>query len=307
MVRMGSLIVRISLPLLRASLALAATAVVILVGRWMWFHYELAPWTRDGRVRVDIVMVAPDEPGWVASVAVTDNQVVRKGDPLFRLDTARFEIALRQAEAAVARERAVLAEARREARRNEGLDQLVASEVREQSEARMQEAAAELARGQADLAAAQLDLKRAVIVAPVNGIVTNLELRPGDYLAAGHEALAMIDSDSLYVDGYFEETKLRYIRIGDRVSVRLMGESQLVYGRVESIAPAIFDRERTPTGDLVANINPTFNWVRLAQRVPVRVNLDPGAIDVRLIAGRTATVVDLSFETGRSAWWERVR
>ena len=273
----------------------------------MWFHYELAPWTRDGRVRVDIVIVAPDEPGWVASVAVTDNQVVRKGDPLFRLDTARFEIALRQAEAAVARERAVLAEARREARRNEGLEQLVASEVREQSEARMQEAAAELARGQADLAAAQLDLKRAVIVAPVNGIVTNLELRPGDYLAAGHEALAMVDSDSLHVDGYFEETKLRYIRIGDRVSVRLMGESQLVYGRVESIAPAIFDRERTPTGDLVANINPTFNWVRLAQRVPVRVNLDPGAIDVRLIAGRTATVVDLSFETGRSAWWERVR
>jgi len=307
MVRMGSLIVRISLPLLRASLALAATAAVILVGRWMWFHYELAPWTRDGRVRVDIVMVAPDEPGWVASVAVTDNQVVRKGDPLFRLDTARFEIGLRQAEAAVARERAVLAEARREARRNEGLDQLVASEVREQSEARVHEETAELARGQADLAAAQLDLKRAVIVAPVNGIVTNLELRPGDYLAAGHEALAMIDSDSLYVDGYFEETKLRYIRIGDRVSVRLMGESQLVYGRVESIAPAIFDRERAPTGDLVANINPTFNWVRLAQRVPVRVKLDPGAIDVALIAGRTATVVDLSFEAGRSVWWERVR
>jgi len=307
MVRMGSLIVRISLPLLRASLALAATTAVILVGRWMWFHYELAPWTRDGRVRVDIVMVAPDEPGWVASVAVTDNQVVRKGDPLFRLDTARFEIALRQAEAAVARERAVLAEARREARRNEGLDQLVASEVREQSEARVQEETAELARGQADLAAAQLDLKRAVIVAPVNGIVTNLELRPGDYLAAGHEALAMIDSDSLYVDGYFEETKLRYIRIGDRVSVRLMGESQLVYGRVESIAPAIFDRERTPTGDLVANINPTFNWVRLAQRVPVRVRLDSGAIDVRLIAGRTATVVDLSFATASSPWWERNR
>ncbi len=307
MARMGSLIVRISLPLLRASLALAATAGVILVGRWMWFHYELAPWTRDGRVRADIVMVAPDEPGWVASVGVADNQVVRKGDPLFRLDTARFEIALRQAEAAVARQRAVLAEARREARRNEGLDQLVASEVREQSEARVQEAAAEFARGQADLAAAQLDLKRAVIVAPVNGVVTNLELRPGDYLAAGHEALAIVDSDSLYVDGYFEETKLRYIRISDRVSVRLMGESQLVYGHVESIAPAIFDRERTPTGDLVANINPTFNWVRLVQRVPVRVRLDPGTIDVRLIAGRTATVVDLSFATASSPWWEHVR
>ncbi len=294
-------------PALRVSITLFAAAGAIFVLRWMWLHYELAPWTRDGRVRADIVKIAPDEPGWVVGVAVVDNQVVHKGDLLFRLDTARFEIALRQAEAAVARERAVLAEAQREARRNERLGSLVAAEAREQSEARQQEGRAELARGLADLAASQLDLQRAVIVAPVNGVITNLELRPGDYLAAGHEALAMVDSDSLHVDGYFEETKLPHIRIGDRVSVRLMGESKLVYGHVESIAPAIFDRERTPTGDLVADINPTFSWVRLAQRVPVRIRLDPGAVDVRLIAGRTATVADISFETGKPPWWERVQ
>ena len=142
-----------------------------------------------------------------------------------------------------------------------------------------------------------------MIVAPVNGVVTNLELRPGNYLSAGVQALAMVDSDSVHVDGYFEETKLPRIRVGDRVSVRLMGESQLIYGHVESIASAIFDRERTPMGDLVANVNPTFSWVRLAQRVPVRISLDPGEIDVRLIAGRTATVVDLSFESPRPRWW----
>ncbi|MBV8324318.1 MAG: efflux RND transporter periplasmic adaptor subunit [Hyphomicrobiales bacterium] len=302
--RAGALLARAAIPLLRVSITLAATVGAILVIRWMWFHYELAPWTRDGRVRADIVKVAPDEPGWVASVAVVDSQVVRKGDPLFRLDTARFEIAAHQAEAAVARARAVLAEARREAHRNETLGDLVASEVRQQSEARVQEAAADLARGLADLAAAQLDLKRAVVVAPVNGVVTNLELRPGDYLTAGREALALVDSDSLHVDGYFEETKLRRIRVGDRVSVHLMGESQLLYGRVESIAPAIVDRERTPTGDLVADINPSFTWVRLAQRVPVRIRLDPGSIDVRLIAGRTATVVDLSFGSLRPREWD---
>jgi multidrug resistance efflux pump len=99
------------------------------------------------------------------------------------------------------------------------------------------------------------------------------------------------------VDGYFEETMLQHIREGDRVSVRLMGESRLIYGRVESVAPAIGDRERTPTDNLVANINPTFSWVRLAQRVPVRIKLDPGETEVRLIAGRTATIVDLSFES----------
>ena len=302
-----TLAVRASLPLLRVSITLVVAVGAILIIRWMWLHYELAPWTRDGRVRADIVKVAPDESGWVVSVAVVDNQAVHKGDPLFRLDTVRYEIAQHQAEATVARERAVLAEALREERRNQGLGDLVASEVREQSEARAQEARAELERGLADLAAAQLDLKRAVIVAPVNGVVTNLELRPGDYLTAGHEALAMVDGDSLHVDGYFEETKLPRIRVGDRVSVRLMGESQLVYGHVESIAPAIFDRERTPSGDLVADINPTFSWVRLAQRVPVRIKLDADAIDVRLIAGRTATVVDLSFEAARPPWWERVR
>jgi len=280
------------------TLALAAAAAVVL--HWMWFHYERAPWTRDGRVRADIVGVAPDEAGWVTSVAVIDNQVVHKGDPLFTLDGARYEIALRQARAAVARERAVLAEAEREAHRNTGLGVLVAFEVREKSEARVREAAADLAGRLADLAAARLDLQRTVIAAPVNGVVTNLELRPGDYLTAGLEALALTDGDSFHVDGYFEETMLPNIRVGDRVSVHLMGESQLVYGRVASIAAAIDDRERTPTADLVANVNPTFSWVRLAQRVPVRIRLDPAPGDVRLIAGRTATVVDLSFATHRS-------
>jgi multidrug resistance efflux pump len=168
--------------------------------------------------------------------------------------------------------------------------------VREQSEAREQEAAAQLERDLADLAAARLNLQRTLVVAPVNGVVTNLDLRPGNYMTTGREALALVDSDSLYVDGYFEETKLPSIHVGDRVSVRLMGESQLLYGRVQGIAPAIFDRERTPMGNLVANINPNFTWVRLAQRIPVRIQLDPRAIDVRLIAGRTATIVDLSFQ-----------
>jgi RND family efflux transporter MFP subunit len=264
--------------------------------RWMWSHYELAPWTRDGRVRADVVNVAPDVPGWVVGVWVTDNQVVRKGDPLFEIDRARYEIAVQQAEAAVSRQRATLAEAKRERRRNESLGDVVAFEVREQSEAREQEAAAQLERDLADLAAARLNLQRTLVVAPVNGVVTNLHLRPGNYMTTGQEALALVDSDSLYVDGYFEETKLPRIHVGDRVSVRLMGESQLLYGRVQGIAPAISDRERTPMGNLVANINPNFTWVRLAQRIPVRIQLDPRAIDVRLIAGRTATIVDLSFE-----------
>jgi multidrug resistance efflux pump len=286
--------------LLRRLITLAVVAVAMFALRSLWTHSELAPWTRDGRVRADVASIAPDVPGFVVKVAVHDNQVVSKGDALFELDRARYEIALQQALATVARQRASLVEAGREAHRNDSLGELVSSEVREQSRTRMQEATAELQRGLADLAAARLNLQRTLVVAPVNGIVTNLELRPGNYLTAGRQGLALVDSDSLHVDGYFEETKLPRLHEGDRVSVRLMGESQLLYGRVQSIAPAISDRERTPTGDLVANINPTFSWVRLAQRVPVRIKLDPGPLDVRLIAGRTATVVDLSYQRDAS-------
>ena len=286
--------------LLRRAITLAVAAVAMFALHSLWTHYELAPWTRDGRVRADVVSIASDVPGFVVKVAVHDNQVVSKGDALFELDRSRYEIALQQALATVARQRASLAEAGREAHRNDSLGEVVSSEVREQSRTRMQEASAELQRGLADLAAARLNLQRTRVVAPVNGIVTNLELRPGNYLTAGRQGLALVDSDSLHVDGYFEETKLPRLHEGDRVSVRLMGESQLLYGYVQSIAPAIFDRERTPTGDLVANINPTFSWVRLAQRVPVRIKLDPGPLDVRLIVGRTATVVDLSYQRDAS-------
>jgi multidrug resistance efflux pump len=288
---------RVSL-LLRGSITVVAVLFGLVATRWMWVHYELAPWTRDGRVRADIVRVAPDVAGWVVRIWVSDNQVVRKGDPLFEIDRVRYEIALRQAEAAVARQRATVAEAKREAERNEKLGAVVAIEVRQQSQARMEEATAQLQRDLADLAAARLNLQRTLVVAVVNGVVTNLLLRPGDYMTTGQEALALVDSDSLHVDGYFEETQLPRIHEGDRVSVRLMGETQLLYGRVQGIAPAIFDRERTPMEDLVANVNPNFTWVRLAQRVPVRIELDPGPIDVRLIAGRTATVVDLSLQRG---------
>src|SRR6267142_3699637 len=286
--------------LLRRLITLAVVAVAMFALRSLWTHSELAPWTRDGRVRADVVSIAPDVPGFVVKVAVHDNQVVSKGDALFELNRARYEIALQQALATVARQRASLAEAGREAHRNDSLGEVVSSEVREQSRTRVHEATAELQRGLADLAAARLNLQRTLVVAPVNGIVTNLELRPGNYLTAGRQGLALVDSDSIHIDGYFEETQLSRIRVGDRVCVRLMGDPQLLYGHVQSIAPAIFDRERTPTGDLVADINPTFSWVRLAQRVPVRIKLDPGPVDMLLIAGRTATVVDLSYERDAS-------
>jgi len=273
------------------------TALVVMgafiAGDWLWVHYREDPWTRDGRVRADTVQVAPDVPGLVTEVLVHDDQQVKIGQKLFVIDRPRYELAVRQAQAALLNWQSALAEAKREDARNNRLGDLVGNEARDQGHTKVEQDEAALAQAQVNLDLAQLNLSRTEVIAQVNGVVTNLELRPGSYLTAGHPGLALIDSDSLHVDGYFEETKLPHIHIGDKVSVWIMGEQAPLYGHVENIAAGIEDRERTPTASLLANVNPTFGWVRLAQRIPVRVKLDNAPSDVRLIAGRTATVTVL--------------
>ncbi|MCH8685776.1 efflux RND transporter periplasmic adaptor subunit [Pedomonas mirosovicensis] len=276
--------------LLRVGVTLGVVAVAGVAVHAMWVHYEVEPWTRDGRVRADVVKVAADVSGLVTQVLVRDNQTVHRGDPLFVIDPARYHLALAEAEAAVATARANLNQARREAERSKALGDLVSREEREQSLAKVEVAEAALKQARAAVDAARLNLERTTIRATVNGTVTNLQLRPGDFLSSGAQALALVDADSLHVDGYFEETKLPLIHVGDRVEVMLMGEDEVIEGRVESIAAGIEDRDRTSGTNQLPNVNPTFNWVRLAQRVPVRVELTRVPQDVRLIAGRTATV-----------------
>jgi multidrug resistance efflux pump len=274
---------------------MAVTAVVViaaLIGaRWMWVHYQVEPWTRDGRVRADVVEISPDVSALVTQVDVNDNQPVRKGQRLFSLDRPRFQVALEQAQAALLSQTTALSEARREDARNRKLGDLVPTETLEQGAAKVAELEAGLAQAQAARDAAQLNLDRTVVYAPMDGVVANAELHPGDYLAAGRPALGLVDSASLHVDGYFEETKLSRIRVGDPVTVTLVGDPRRLHGHVASISPGIEDRERGPSGDLLPNVNPTFSWVRLAQRVPVRVQLDQAPADAALISGRTATVV----------------
>ncbi|HWX48094.1 MAG TPA: HlyD family secretion protein [Roseomonas sp.] len=275
----------------RVLVTLLLVGAAALVGWQLWRYYMEAPWTRDGRVRADIIGIAPDVSGFVAEVLVSDNAVVHKGDPLFRLDRARFELALQQAQAVVESRAATLERARRDERRYDRLDEgIVSVQRRDQahSEAAAAEGAWQEAVAQRDLA--RLNLERTEIRAPADGTITNLTLRPGAYVAAGTAVMALVDASSLHVQGYFEETKLARIHIGDPVQVQLMGQQDRpLSGHVESIAGGIADREQT--SGLIANVNPTFSWVRLAQRIPVRVKLDEVPESVRLIPGRTATVV----------------
>jgi multidrug resistance efflux pump len=137
---------------------------------------------------------------------------------------------------------------------------------------------------------AKLNLARTRVYSAINGYVTNLDLQIGAYVTAARPVMALVDRDSFYVEGYFEETKLPGIHIGDPVSVSLMGEQQSLAGHVESFAEGIADRDRSTGSNLLPNVNPTFNWVRLAQRIPVRVAIDRVPASVRLVAGQTATV-----------------
>lgn len=273
----------------RMAVTLATVIVAVIVGWFLWDYYLNAPWTRDGRVCADVVRLAPDVSGLVSDVLVYDNQSVHQGDVLFRADQARFKLALQQSEASLASAEAALQLAKREAARYQKLENENTASPQESERfttvAAQCEAEYQLAIANRDVA--RLNLERCEIKAPVNGTLSNFSLRPGDYVTAGQPVTALVDADSYYIAGYFEETKLRRIHVGDAVRVRLMGSDTDLPGHVASIAPGIEDRERTDSSRLLANVNPTFSWVRLAQRVPVRVTLDH---PTHLVAGQTATV-----------------
>ncbi|TAI64123.1 efflux RND transporter periplasmic adaptor subunit [Bradyrhizobium sp. Leo170] len=273
------------------AVTIATVAVAIAAGWWLWRLYEETPWTRDGRVRANVVNVAPDVAGAVIDLRVKDNQQVKVGDILFVVDPARYQLALEEAEATAAGAKATLDERQEEQDRREKLSvDAISAEALNQARSATLAARAAYDEAMAQVGVAKLNLARTNVRSPVNGHVTNLLLNRGDYVTAGKPVLAVVDQDSFYIAGYFEETKLRYINLGDAVSVRLLGFDAPLKGHVESVARAITDRENVIGTDLIANVNPTFSWVRLAQRIPVRIAIDDVPDGVTLSAGMTATL-----------------
>ncbi|MCP3749947.1 HlyD family secretion protein [Pseudomonas sp. SBB6] len=280
-------------PLLTLGRVVLTLLVVTLATVLVWqmvMYYMFAPWTRDGHIRADVIQIAPDVSGLIQQVAVRDNQVVKRGDVLFTIDQDRFHLALRQAQATLAERKETLAQAQREARRNRGLGNLVAQEQLEESQSRQARAESALAEAQVAVDAAQLNLDRSVVRSPVDGYLNDRAPRAHEFVSAGRPVLSVVDSDSYHVDGYFEETKLAGIHIGQAVDIRVLGDNTRLSGRVQSIAAGIEDRDRSSGANLLPNVNPAFSWVRLAQRIPVRIAFDEVPADFRMIAGRTATV-----------------
>ncbi|WP_054914862.1 HlyD family secretion protein [Pseudomonas sp. NBRC 111117] len=270
---------------------LLVLAAAVAIGRQLWVQYMNTPWTRDGRVRADIINVAADVRGYVVDVPVRDNQLVKKGDLLIQIDPEHYEVAVRQAQALVASRKATWEMRKVNAHRRADMDNLVISrENRDDASNIANSALADYQQAQAQLAAAELDLKRTRILATVDGYVTNLNVHRGDYARTGEPKMAVVDKDSFWVYGFFEETKLPHVKVGDQADLQMMS-GEVLKGHVESISRGIYDRDNPESRELIADVNPTFNWVRLAQRVPVRIHIDEVPEGFLLAAGTTCTVV----------------
>ena len=272
-------------------ITLAATVFAVVLGWVMWDAYMGAPWTRDGTVRAYVVTMAPEVAGRIVDVPVVDNQFVHKDDLLLAIDPTNYKIALRLADAAADQAQAMAENARREAERRRKLDDLsVSVEQKQIFDANAVAAQAQFRQAVANQDQAKVNLERTQIRSPVNGWVTNLYARVGDYAAVGKNTISVVDADSFWVDAYFEETQLASMHEGDPAKIKLMGYSQIVRGEVGGVARGInvSNAQSDPQG--LATVNPIFTWVRLAQRVPVHIGIDQVPDGVRLVAGMTATV-----------------
>jgi multidrug resistance efflux pump len=281
-----STVVRVLLTLI---LLIAAGLLSYDLGR----YYLYSPWTREGRVRANVVTVAPDVSGYVNDIRVRNNQSVNKGDVLFVIDQDRYRLALATAEAAVEATHAqylmLLNQYQRRSKLLPGYTITVENldNARRQSET----AAANHQQAIASRDTAALNLRRTEVRASVNGFITNLNLAQGTYASQGQAVMALIDSDSYRVEAYFEETKIPHIKPGATAEIYLMDGSPALQGTVLGIARGITDQDNPNGPQLLSSINPTFTWVRLAQRIPVGIHLTHVPPGVLISAGMTCTVV----------------
>lgn len=272
-----------------STLLIAALAIIAC---WLvWNYYMQSPWTRDGKVRAEQVDITPQVSGSIQTLNVKDNQFVHAGDVLFQIDPTPWKIAEMNADAKLAKAQSDLSRASHEVERRRGLSQnFISAEDLDTANMTLKAAQANFDAAKAEREHARWQLAQTNVKAPVDGWVTNLSTRVGNYAAVGQPVFALIDSHSFYVVGYFEETKLRHIREGDRADVVLYSDDKKLQGHVSSIGRAIHDQSLATDGKLVADIKPTIPWVRLAQRVPVRIELDALPADTVLVAGTTCTV-----------------
>jgi len=257
--------------------------------------YTSNPWTRDGQVSAYIVSITPRVTGQVTQVHVDDNSHVSKGDLLFEIDPSIYKAAYHKALATQKQALALLAKAKNEEQRAVNLQKRTPGAVpiltlNNLSNA-VETSAANVELAKANVEEAQLNLKFTKVYAPTNGYITNLNLRAGSQVVANTPVVALIDEDSFWIEGYFKETDLVGVESNNKALVTLMMHNDTVLeGRIKSIGFGIAKQDGSTGNDLLPNVNPNFQWIRLAQRIPIKVELDTVPEDLQLRVGMTASI-----------------
>ena len=258
----------------------------------LWDHYMIKPWTRDARLRNNVIGIASYLNAKVDSVYVKENQFVHKGDTLFSVDKRDYINAYKEAQ----RTLAVLNEERNQAqseynRRVELPKGLVSKEELDQKSFNLSIAKSKYSQQLTKVEKAQIALSRIATLATVDGYITNISSFKGSYIKVGQQIMSLIDANGFYFYGYFMETQLANITPGDRAIIKLMAyPDQMIYGEVINVARGIADYSNTSSSGSLHKVDPTYEWARLAQRVPVLINITNVPPEVRLTSGLTATI-----------------
>ncbi|KPL94681.1 MULTISPECIES: HlyD family secretion protein [Vibrio] len=272
-------------------LVVAASSVVYSY----YQSYSSNPWTRDGQVSAYIVSITPRVTGQVTKVHIEDNSQVAKGDLLFEIDPSIYQAAYNKALATQKQARALLAKAKNEEQRALNLEKRTPGALPVLTLNNLNNAvetnAANVALAKANVEEAHLNLKYTKVYAPTNGFITNLNLREGSQVVANTPVVALIDEDSFWIEGYFKETDLVNVAPNDKAIVTLMMHNDVqLKGHIKSIGFGIATQDGSTGNNLLPNVNPNFQWIRLAQRIPIKVVLDNVPEDLQLRVGMTASI-----------------
>jgi RND family efflux transporter MFP subunit len=273
---------------------------LIIVGLAVWATVSLYsryienPWTRDGQVRANIVGIAPRVSGPIIRVAVRDNQQLRIGDLLFEIDPSDFKAQVDIASGQVQNGEANLKQQEQNLQRQTELYKNHVNTAQDFQNAQDSAAAAQaqLASAKANLELAKLNLCYTKVFAPVDGYVTNMNTSEGTYVTAGKQLMALVDTNSFWIAGYFKETQLPHIQIGQKATITMIGyENRPFQGIVRSIGWGIYVQDGSDSDNtgLLPSISQTIDWVRLPQRFPVRIHV-LGQSPVPLRIGQTVSV-----------------
>lgn len=275
----------------RFAITFSLFILAVFLGLKLWNNYMNTPWTRDGRIRADTIIISPDVSGLVEKVYVKDNQFVKKGDLLFQIDKKRFIEDITKLEALCKVQKVEYEMLKKQFdRRFMVNNDVISKEEHETALYKLEIAKANYDKNLSELNIAKLNLQRSSVISSEDGWVTNLVLKNGDFINRGENSLAIITDNSFWVYGYFEEHKIPLIKEGDLANIQPLGTDFILKGHVESIANGITDRDNDFGKRLLANVNPSFTWVRLAQRIPVRIYIDEVPKDFILRAGTTCTI-----------------